>query len=733
MCPDLQIGNGGGDNSAQICKSVMVVVTIMLSRFPSSPISPSIFNFSRKRFKRAVNVIFGDGVRHPTATNSSGIRLQPTRPASDYSQLIRHPAATNSTIMVRVGILERKERVYKKDQRRNGTSTMNSHIECCLENPSNLKNNTLLKYVSKVDGSKTVIDLGTWKFDEGAVKRALAEMLIIDEDSFSLVEKLGFRRFCEVALPPTFKIPSRRTITRQCYDIYVEHRTALKYYFKESNFRVSLTTNTWTSLQRITYMSLTTHFINAKWKLHKKILCFYPVDSHKGDELGDLLVRCLKDWGLEKIDALTADNASANDGLVRVLKDAVNKWGTAILGGKDIHMRCAAHIVNLVVGEGTKEKEMNKSVTAIRAAVKYIRQSLMRLKRFKEACEWAEIESKKLLCLDVPTRWNSLYLMLDTAKKFEEAFERYARQDPHMKNDLNDGPNAPGFPSCIDWENVRRLIKFLHHFYELTGKVSGTLYTTSNLYLPELSEVDHILTKWERDVDLYELAGKMRTKYTKYWGDPREMNKNIFSVVVLDPRYKMDYLEYLMLKMYGRKSDGQLDDNGPLYVAMVKREMGILFEEYKRLSSSTVKSSDPQSFDEQGSSSISATNMQSGKKKTELEKYLAEDLEDENKNIDVLQWWKMNEHRFPVLATMARDVLAVPISIVTSELAFSTGGRVLDAFQSSLTPRMAQALICAQDWLRDKAVSNIEEEDLDTLDNLEKEFDKIHLDSTILE
>ncbi|GKV24678.1 hypothetical protein SLEP1_g34262 [Rubroshorea leprosula] len=464
-------------------------------------------------------------------------------------------------------------------------------------------------------------------------------------------------------------------------------------------------------------------------KLHKKILCFCPVDSHKGDELGDLLVRCLKDWGLEKIYALTADNASANDGLVRVLKDAVNKWGTAILGGKDIHMRCADHIINLVVGKGTKEKEMNKSVTAIRAAVKYIRQSPMRLKRFKEACEWAEIESKKLLCLDVLTRWNSLYLMLDTVERFEKAFERYARQDPHMKNELNDGPKAPGFPSCIDWENLRKLIKFLHHFYELTRK----------------------------DVDLYELAGKMRTKYTKYWGDPREMNKNIFFAVVLDPRYKMDYLEYLMLKMYGRKSDGELDDNGPLYVAMVKCEMRILFEEYKRLNSSTMKY--PQSFDEQGSSSISATNMQSvadpknrvqtsevrsdykkfkaanGRRaeKTELEKYLAEDPEDENENIDVLQWWKMNEHRFPVLATMARDVLAVPISTVASESAFSTGGRVLDAFRSSLTPRMAQALICAQDWLRDKAVSDIEEEDLDTLDSLEKEFDKIHLDSTILE
>ncbi|CAN1323950.1 Putative AC transposase [Linum perenne] len=46
---------------------------------------------------------------------------------------------------------------------------------------------------------------------------------------------------------------------------------------------------------------------------------------------------------------------------------------------------------------------------------------------------------------------------------------------------------------------------------------------------------------------------------------------------------------------------------------------------------------------------------------------------------------------------MARDVLAVPISYVASESAFSTGGRVLSNFRTSLTPIIAEALICAED------------------------------------
>ena len=83
-----------------------------------------------------------------------------------------------------------------------------------------------------------------------------------------------------------------------------------------------------------------------------------------------------------------------------------------------------------------------------------------------------------------------------------------------------------------------------------------------------------------------------------------------------------------------------------------------------------------------------------GSKKTELEIYLTEVIIEEEGNFDVLRWWKLNLERFPTLSRLAHDVLVVLISTVASESTFSTNGRVLDAFRSSLTPRMVEVLIC---------------------------------------
>ncbi|KAK2361801.1 zinc finger BED domain-containing protein DAYSLEEPER [Trifolium repens] len=48
-------------------------------------------------------------------------------------------------------------------------------------------------------------------------------------------------------------------------------------------------------------------------------------------------------------------------------------------------------------------------------------------------------------------------------------------------------------------------------------------------------------------------------------------------------------------------------------------------------------------------------------------------MEMANSDFDILNWWKVNSTKYPTLGLTARDILAMPISIVASESAFSTG------------------------------------------------------------
>ncbi|KAL4555571.1 hypothetical protein LXL04_038194 [Taraxacum kok-saghyz] len=65
----------------------------------------------------------------------------------------------------------------------------------------------------------------------------------------------------------------------------------------------------------------------------------------------------------------------------------------------------------------------------------------------------------------------------------------------------------------------------------------------------------------------------------------------------------------------------------------------------------------------------------------------------------MLDFWKSQQYRFPELAKLAMDILCVPVSTVASESAFSLGGRILNAYRSSMTSDTVEAIVCTRDWL----------------------------------
>jgi hypothetical protein len=90
---------------------------------------------------------------------------------------------------------------------------------------------------------------------------------------------------------------------------------------------------------------------------------------------------------------------------------------------------------------------------------------------------------------------------------------------------------------------------------------------------------------------------------------------------------------------------------------------------------------------------------------TKIKQYCTEDVETSSETFDILMWWRVNTTKFPVLFEIAQDVLAILLTSVASESAFSTEGRIIDHFWSSLAPKIVEALIYCQNWLRSSPIS----------------------------
>ncbi|CAJ2644258.1 unnamed protein product [Trifolium pratense] len=593
---------------------------------------------------------------------------------------------------------------------KNGTSNMKNHLmNTCPIYPFSLKNDrtqTILKFPSTEGADLVAV---TARFDQLDCRNALAVYIILDEKPFRTVEGEGFKYFCS-RMQPQFSIPSRRTIARDCFKLYLEEKIKLKALFKSDCSRVAITTDCWTSVQNLNYLTVTAHFIDREWKYQKRIVSFTTVPNHKGETVGKKLEEVLKEWGLRNVSTVTVDNASSNDVAVAYLKKRIKNMNGLLFDGFGFHMRCCAHVLNLVVGDGLKD--LHPSVSSVRNAVRFVRSSPHRAAKFKECIEFAGIECKKLVCLDVSTRWNSTYLMLAAAEKYQAAFDKLEDADASYRDYFDDDESPP---SNFDWENVRAFVKFLKYFYEATIVFSVSTEASLHTAFPHLATIFIELKKSAMNLNgcFATVAKDMLQKYNRYWGNIGNMNQLIYFGVILDPRFKLRYVEWCFEDMYENESAVK-----EKLLETINNNLSKMYDCYKQANDNRNTSRDSASSVVEAASHVQTaveTTTQLAREnafqnhlkvidsvtvETELQGYLkAKNIEFVEK-FDILSWWKNKAVEYPILSQLVRDIMPTPVSTVASESAFSTGGRVLEVYRSSLKPDMAEALICTQNWLR---------------------------------
>lgn len=84
---------------------------------------------------------------------------------------------------------------------------------------------------------------------------------------------------------------------------------------------------------------------------------------------------------------------------------------------------------------------------------------------------------------------------------------------------------------------------------------------------------------------------------------------------------------------------------------------------------------------------------------------LEEDPLPDDDDLNVLCFWQ-KIRKYPTLRKIARAILAIPISTVASESAFSMGGMVISPHRSKLHAKTVEALMCLQNWIIDDVKGN---------------------------
>ena len=568
-----------------------------------------------------------------------------------------------------------------------GTSTCLRHLRTC---EAKARVDQMLNQMNSDDLSSLNASLKDWKFDQEKSRQELAYLIVVHSLPFSLVEYPRFRSFVN-SLNPCFEHISRTTIKSYCMGTYEKGKSELLEVLKSSTSRVSLTADLWTSKQTLGYLCVTCHFIR-NWKLHKMVIKFGTVETpHDGRNLFNAMLKCLNEWSIkDKVFSITLDNASVNNNFVSTLRE--NLVAKCLLPSKGtmFHCRCTAHILNLIVQEGLLA--MSNAVTSIRDSVKYVKSSQGRKQRFEKMIKEVGISCDKRPPLDVPTRWNSTYHMLKCALEYERAFEALTREDSQYVHE----------PLVEEWKMAKKLCDILKTFCDATEVLSGSNYPTTSCIFDQFWEVKLLLEKESSNTDVMIAAmiHKMKEKLQKYWDI---CFLQICVPVILDPRFKLGFLKFRLSKCFGETSQ---------YFPIVERTFRDLFDEYNSQSSDCTQDH----ANSVGSVETNVDrsnpwadwslhqNLRQMRRVSELDKYLEAETDPTSAPFDILQYWKTSCTTYPILARMARDMLAVPASTVASESAFSSGEKVISAYRSRLTSKTVEALICLQDWIRGKGM-----------------------------
>ncbi|KAK9718440.1 hypothetical protein QE152_g23197 [Popillia japonica] len=235
-------------------------------------------------------------------------------------------------------------------------------------------------------------------------------------------------------------------------------------------------------------------------------------ESHTADYIALELAKLLEIWGVDPNDVV----AVVTDSAANMVKAIHDKFG------KNRHIPCFAHTLNLVCESSlTNAEGLNIIIDKVRSIVVWFKRSVKasdQLRKVQIDAGTSKGNMKKMI-LDVRTRWNSTYYML----------EKFLQMIPMPKSSIYEKAEV---------EHLRETCKYLKPLEKMTVEISGENYPTIGYVIPMIG---CLVDQYNDYLLRYEIGKQLKTTLLK------EIEKRFGAIeksyipavsTILDPRFK---------------------------------------------------------------------------------------------------------------------------------------------------------------------------------------------------
>nr|XP_060639750.1 E3 SUMO-protein ligase ZBED1-like [Anolis sagrei ordinatus] len=506
------------------------------------------------------------------------------------------------------------------------------------------------------------------------------EMIFRDLHPLSVVKDKGFGLLIGY-LEPSFILPSPMQLSSMLWHRYNVVKQHLEHYLQTAQ-SVVICAEFWVSQPNQTYLTIMANFIDGEWRRARCILETQQVHENKMESnLGDRLYSVLTDFGMPSKSVFCVMHDSLQDMEVNSSQlKCVYGWTS---------MCCAAHLLHLCVQAGLEVEQVQEALSAARSIVCYFQQDAKATCSLNSKLE-AINKTKLKLVMDTGARWITTIEMCECLLDLKWAIMSVLEEHPK-------GTTVVQNLADHQWKLLQDLMPVMRTLKIATSFLREEQNFSISSLMPCIHGIVTAIGQQSEEASgtIKTVVNNIRSELTQRWGisdDEKLLESPAVVASFLDPRFKeMRFLSPSLRSELHKKIKNMLSQFFN-HQSPVSTQFWVPSSDYKAEVSEAA--SQLSAHKERGPSgqSQSMYDILLGKDPTEsmpeihqqLENYIVEPLCKRSTN--PLDWWKNNEHRFPSVARLARQYLAIPATVVPPDQAFAASESALEHRRGVLAP-----------------------------------------------